>query len=470
MTYNIVPPSSPGEFTPPMFKLPLLSGIPSRGISYETCQLYRTYASTTPLEIYHEYQSLEGGTCGTKYRKGGWSLGKKEVRWASGSTRSLFGCHLYEGENLDVFLFEGETDAMAMSQRVDGLCVAYGGSPPPELLTQWVQWISKVSEGYQVHLCFDNDVEGGKYQAQFLGEWQGSKVQVLTFPEGTKDAAQLLLEGGQPTFEPLVYKLPPAILTGDQLKPTNGSLSANYQTTGYKELDHLIGGFSPGSIITIAAPSKQGKSTFAAQLTCNFLRLHHGKVLYIPLELDVNETMQLFGSILSGVRPNEITEEQIVAATGEVRDKLLVVKHFGCIAIDYLDELLHCIPHAGVKLFVLDHISGASTSFSEGLTTQLIDAMMSLIQARLNEYRVPGIIVTHVNASGSGGGILEPTAVRGSQSIVQLSTSVLGIRRLENGLSEVYTICPDRFQGLMGRVHYEFESNYTALNRKSSLL
>ena len=252
---------------------------------------------------------------------------------------------------------------------------------------------------------------------------------MLQLPEGTKDAAQLLLEGGEPTFEPLVYKLPPCILTGDQLKPTHGSLLTNYLTTGYKDLDALIGGFSPGNIITVAAPSKQGKSTFVGQLTCNFLKLHPGKVLYIPLELDVNETMQLFASVMSGIRPNEITEQQILDATSEVRDRLLIVKHFGHIDIDFFDSLLHCIPHTGVKLFVLDHATSAATSFSDGLTTQLLDAMMSLIQARLNEYRVPGIVVTHTNASGSGGEILSPSAIRGSQSLIQLASSVLGIRR-----------------------------------------
>ena len=469
MTYSTVPASSPGEFTPPIFKLPLLSGIPSRGITYETCQLYRTYASTVPLEIYHEYQSLEGGVCGTKYRKGGWSLGKKEVRWATGSTRSLFGCHLYEGENLDVYLFEGETDAMAMSQRVDGLCVAYGGSPPPELLTQWVAWISKVSEGYQVHLCFDNDVDGRNYQTQFLGEWQGSKVQVLQLPEGTKDAAQLLLEGGEPTFEPLVYKLPPSLLHGDQLKP-QGPVINTCLSTGHRDLDHYCGGYSPGKIIVLAGPSKHGKSSFCCDLTVNYITLHPGNVLYIPLELSVDETMRFLGAAKAGVHALDITDEALEQAQEGLRGRLYMMKHFGEIKVDTLEEILDCIPHIGVTLVVLDHITAAATSYTEGLTTNLIDGMMSLIQAKMNKYGVAAIVVTHTNASGSGGDILTPATIRGSQSIVQLASSILGIRRLEDGLTEVYTMAPDRYSGKMGRVQFKFDGKFTQLNRKTSLL
>ena len=469
--YVITPTYAPGEFTPPIFKLPLLNGIPSRGITYETCNLYRTYASLTPLEIYHEYQYLEGGPCGTKYRKGGWSLGKKEVRWAPGSTRSLFGCHLYEGEKLDVYVFEGETDAMAMSQYVgsNGLCVAYGGSPPPALLAEWMQWIYDASLGYEVHLCFDSDTEGSAYQSAFLDAWQGSKLQVLQFPEGVKDAAQLLLEGGEPIFEPLNYALPDCLLTGDQLK-LQGPVLNHSLSTGHRDLDHYIGGYSPGKIIVLAGPSKHGKSSFVCDLAVNYIRLHPGKILYIPLELNVDETMRFLGAAQAGVHVLDITEDALEQAQAQLRDKLYMVKHFGQIDIGLLESILDCIPHIGVDLVILDHITAAATSYTEGLTTALIDGMMSLLQAKFNQYGVAGIIVTHTNATGSGGEILTPSTIRGSQSIVQLASSILGIRRLEDGLTEVYTMAPDRFSGRMGRVTFKFDGKFTQLNRKTSLL
>ena len=467
--YSLAPAHVAGNYEPPTFKLPLLNGIPSRGITYDTCNLYRTYASLTPLEIYHEYHTLDGESCGTKFRKGGWSLGKKEVRWAPGSTRSLFGCHLYEGEKLDVYVFEGETDAMAMSQRVDGLCVAYGGSPAPALLAKWQAWIADASEGHEVHLCFDNDTEGQAYQDAYLKSWAGPRVQVLRLPEGVKDAAQLLLEGGEPTFEPLIYALPECLLTGDQLKLQAPVINHNL-STGYSDLDHYIGGYSPGKIIVLAGPSKHGKSSFVCNLTVNYLRMHPGKVLYIPLELNVDETMRFLGAAHAGVHSLDITAEALEESQAQLRDKLYMVKHFGQIDIPLLTELLDCIPHVGIELVVLDHITSAATSFTEGLTTALIDGMMSLFQAKFNEYGVAGIIVTHTNSTGSGGEVLAPSAIRGSQSIIQLASSVLGIRRLEDGLTEVYTISPDRFSGRMGRVTFKFDGKFTPLNRKTSLL
>jgi archaellum biogenesis ATPase FlaH len=455
------------ELTPPLLHIPLVSGIPSRGLTNETTHLYRTYAGTRPLEVFHEYFDLETGElCGIKFRRGGWTVGKKETRWSPGSKRSLFGSHLYEGETTPVYLFEGETDAMAMSQVVgsDGLCLAYGGKPSSELLDVWIPWIAKVSGG-DVNLCFDADPDGDAYTTEFLKLWEGDRVQKLVLPPLIKDVAELLMEGGHVTFDTIEYTLPDCILTGDALVTTQSHAGQDYLTTGFRDLDHYIGGYAAGKLITVVGPTKSGKTTFVSSLAVKYMELHPGKVLYIPLELSYDQTMQVLASLKAGVHISEITDEQLDVERRLLSERLLMVKHFGFLPIDRLELILDCIPRAGVKLVVFDHITAAATSFTEGLTTNLLDAMMSMLQAKLNEYKVAGLVVTHIN--GSGGDVLHLGAIRGSQSIGQLSSSVLGIRRLESGLTEVYTMAPDRFTGKMGRVTFEFDGNFKQLNRKS---
>lgn len=453
---------------PPVLDVPLLRGIPSRGITPETCQLYRTYGTVSPIEVVHHYFSHEDSTIvGIKHRKGGWTSGKKDTWWEEGSKRSLFGSHLYEGQASDVYITEGETDTMALSQAIgsDGLCLAYGGKPSDETLESWVQFILKISEGFKVYLCFDADEEGEKYKAQFLRMWKGSELQTLCLPPNTKDVAQLLLDGGTLSFSPLVYSLPENLLTGDALIHTHGLVRHNTLTTGHRDLDWLLGGYESGGIIVLAGPTKQGKTAFVVDLVVKFLHNHTGNVMVVPLELNVDETMQLIAAASLGCHISEVDEEALLAERARLAPRILMVKHFGFMTIDDMNKYMSCIPYFGVKLFVLDHITSACTSFHEGLTTNLLDAMMSFIQSKLNEFRIPAIVVTHTNASG--GDILHVGAVRGSQSICQMASALLGIRRLESGLSEVYTIVPTRFTGKMGRVQFEFNGRFESLNRKT---
>lgn len=464
--------ASNDKVSPPILRIPLTSGIPSRGITTGTCNLYRTYAGNKPLEVLHEFFDLQTTElCGIKSRRGGWTAGKKETKWLPNSKRSLFGSHLFEGVTGDVYLFEGETDAMAMSQVVgaDGLCLAYSGKPSEPLLNQWIEFLLIcLGDNGRLFLCFDDDPDGKAYTLQMQTLWEGGELQQLMLPVGTKDAAQLLLDGGVVEFKPLIFELPEFLLTGQELITTDGNLGRNFLTTGHKELDFLIGGYAPGAITVLAGPTKSGKSSFTADLVVNFIRNHPGKVLFIPLELNVDQTMQFLAAASFGTHFSAMDEGDMVAERTVLSERILMARHFGFLPIDTLGVLLDCIPHTGVKLVVIDHITAAATSFNEGLTTQLLDAMMSFIQSKLNRFRIPGIIVTHTNASGVGSEILGPGALRGSQCLGQIASTLLGIRRLENGLSEVYTIAPSRSTGKMGRVTFEYDGKYTALNRKTS--
>lgn len=227
-------------------------------------------------------------------------------------------------------------------------------------------------------------------------------------------------------------------------------------------------GVRTGKLFVIAGPPKSGKSSFVADLTAKFLASHEGRVMIIPLELSYEETMQILSAATLGKHITLVESQDLEAAEKSIAERVVMARHFGYLPIDKLDAALSCIPRMGVKLVVLDHITAASTSFTEGLTVHILDAMVSLIQARLNEYGIPGIVVTHTNASGNHGEMMGVSSIRGSQSLAQLASTVLGIRRLESGLSEVYTIVPDRFVGKMGRVTFEFDGSFNALNRKTS--
>jgi DnaB-like helicase C terminal domain/Toprim-like len=460
-----------GKLIPPTITQQLpLKGIPSRGISEETCKRYHTYGTTTPLQVLHQYyKPLATAACGYKLRKGGWTVGEKEVSWFKGSERSLFGLHLWEGEQTDVYLCEGETDAMALSQNVDdGLCLALGGQPTDKQWAEWLDLLHTICGGGILYLAFDNDEQGAKYNSAVTGRYKG-RIQLLHLPQGVKDVAEALLDDIELEWTDYVYELPPNILTGEELIPSNSILERTSLTTGHIELDSLVGGFNPGGMIVLAGNPKAGKSTFTADLATKFIK-NHGSVLYVPLELSANETMMVLGALNAGIPLSEIDPDRLKQSMAELAPHIYMARHFGHIPIEELDVMLRCIPHIGAKLLVIDHITAAATSFTEGLTTRLLDAMLSLIQARVNEYGIPAVIVTHVNGSGGTCDIHTPNTLRGSMSLAQLAEVVLGIRLLESGLSEVYTITTHRFTGKQGRVTLEFNGSFQAISKRTTKL
>lgn len=412
---------------------------------------------------------------GVKYRQYGWNdeQPKKIVSWAPGSKRSLFGIHLWDTTPTTVYLTEGETDTMKIHQCLSALgkdsylVLGLGGKPSLELWGKWLSIIYEITgDGtYDLVTCFDNDIDGDAYRATVDELYQGP-IKTLIVPPEYKDICEALDVVAFSDLELVGYQLPDDVIYGEALSFTLDDATRNYESTGYKLLDILVGGYCPGRLTVIAGPPKSGKSSFTCQLVVNYIRQYRKPVMFIPLELNIQDTLMMLAAIWAGIPLDVITPEALLAAADEIRPYLYMVKHFGYMDIDRLAGRLTVLKKKGIEFFVLDHITALATSFSEGLTTQLIDAAISLIQSRLNEYGVAGIVVSHTN--NSAGDVLTPSSLRGSLALCQLPSVVLGVRRLEEGLSDVYTILPSRFVGKMGKVTFEYEGCYKPLVSKRS--
>jgi hypothetical protein len=169
--------------------------------------------------------------------------------------------------------------------------------------------------------------------------------------------------------------------------------------------------------------------------------------------------MLVLGASNAGKNLNDISQEDLRSSMESLTPFLAMIKHFGFLEIDSLEEILNAIPKMGIELLVFDHITAGATSYTDGLTTRLIDSMLSLVQAKLNEFEIPGVVVTHISKTQ---GTITSADLRGSYALAQLPSVVLAIRRCENGLSEIYTVTPDRFIGQHGKVMLEFDGNFKA--------
>lgn len=458
-----------GTLTHPIINIPLPNGLVTRGITSDTCKLFKAYSSTEPLQVIYHYQTHDEPTpCGYKYRKGGWTHGIKEVRWEKGSTRCLFGLHLWDGIECTVYLCEGETDAMSLYQHLTSttttpfLVLALGGNPPDNLLPQWMDLIHSITGGndYQFITVFDNDKPGHEYYDLIEANYQGTTHRLIIPPQ-YKDICEALM-GGETTFTIKGYEPPANLITGAALLEDIPTQGKEVLTTGFTNLNSLIGGYRGGSMLMFTGLSKAGKSTFVAGLTTNYIRNHShlGKVLYMPLELKHGDTLYMMAS--------QYSPENIDGGRAYLAEHTVMLKHFGYAELALLDSTLKAIPKMGISFLVIDHITAACTGM-EGLATKLLDAALSLIQTRILEYNIPAIIVTHVNAGGAMSETISSQHLRGSQSLSQLPACVLAVRRADDGITEVYSVTPDRFTGRVGRLFFEWDKQFIEMKTKGGL-
>lgn len=424
-----------------LITVPLHNGIVSRHITPETCIKYNCFATGQPFEVVYLY------TESTKYRRGGWSetdSKAKQVRWYG--TRTLFGLHLWDDEPKPVYLCEGETDAMRLSQYLPySYCLALGGNPHKDTLDTLRDTLLRFAGPNPITLCFDNDKEGLNYTRQFAKLLGGKVTRVLDLPSGIKDVCQL-----DPDVEPIFTswpRLPPNMTRGTEVLRNiqfgeDGRIAIDYRSTGFPTLDAVIGGWSKGGMIMIAGHPKNGKSSFVNDLTRRYcLANPNDKVLVIPLEMTQEETLAFAGG----------------ADVQQVAERTYFVRHFGALSAEEMQDYLAMIPSLGITHVVIDHITAACTSATDGLQTKLLDSLLYTLQAAAGDYQVSMCVVTHVSMRGAEDGTISKVELRGSYGLAQVPLCVLGVQLQDAGLSRVYTITRHRYTGKSGSILLDYD-------------
>lgn len=421
--------------------------------------------------------SPDGEVCGYKYRKGGWTPKQppKETWWAPGSQRSLFGLHLWVNDNrptnVDVFLTEGETDAMALDQALAGkpYVLALSGKPSAELWGEWLTLIAKITgdEG-TLYTVFDADADGDAYTAHVSRHYPHKK-KACVLPYGFKDIAEYLsvCEFDDLKWETLP-KLPANVLSVSQVVKrtlSGGDIYHDAKSCGIPRLDYLGAEFYPGSMTVVTAGTKAGKSSLVGQMVNHYCGTLKEKALFVPLEMGVEETQQRLGANLLGVEPHTVSQRALCDAATVLDGNLLWVNHSGSVTYELLEDWYVLMDAVGISLLVIDPLQAAIAMAGDNAdsATVHIDRMMYKLQELGKRYRKSLLAVSHSNDAMPDARI-NPSQLRGSRAIAQVATCLLGVQRLEDGLSKVYSLAPDRRFGRMGEASMLYESGQFIVN------
>jgi twinkle protein len=257
--------------------------------------------------------------------------------------------------------------------------------------------------------------------------------------------------------------VPKTLVTGSELVKASLERTRKSQKsgikTGYPSLDKLSGGFKPGEVITIVAGTGVGKTSFTVNLTYNISVGGNGKVLFIPLEMGLDNIVNRMYELHTGNRvytPEGIVIHDDFEEVAEVVcENLVVFDHIGSLEIEKLiNDIMFASSAYGVNCIVLDHKDAAVATLDGGDNGyKAIDSMMGSLKKLAIDCEATIILVSHQSRSNDDKEDTKASLnrVRGSQGVAQNSDMVLGLeRQRDSNITTVKTLKAHRLIGQFG--------------------
>jgi twinkle protein len=286
----------PQEYTRPVY----LQGSPSqqaidfcleRSISRE---IVERYAITVGMEWMPQLEDRvpvlqfpymrDGQVINIKSR----ALAEKAFRQVADAEKILYGLDDI-GDQSEIIFVEGEFDKLAFAQAgIFNVVSVPDGAPAEnakpsakkfEYLENCASYLSETVT--KIVLAVDNDAPGKALEMELMRRLGPERCWRAVWPEGIKDANQLLMERGAMALQELLAAAQPSpiehVLTIEDL---SDSLLTYYRTgrqrglsTGYPTLDELFT-VSEGQFTLITGIPSHGKSEFMDQLMVNLIAEH----------------------------------------------------------------------------------------------------------------------------------------------------------------------------------------------------
>lgn len=449
----------------------VVKAIPSRNITRQTCETFKV--STDGLgNIIQPYYNNDGQEVGQKVK----SPTKDFMVVGDIKKAILFGQQLFPKGGKYVTIYEGELDCLAGYQMTGSkwpsVSIKNGAAAALKNCKEQYEWLDSFEN---IVICFDAD-EPGQKAAKEVAELFGTKAKVFKHSQGYKDACDYLKDNKGATFVDLWWRAeeyrPDGIINAkdlwEELKKPQAKPDAHWP---YNKLDDMLCGLRKRELITIAAGTGQGKSTFLRQLIHHLLKTTNDNVGMAFLEESATRTALGIMSI-EAQKPLHLpttmyTEQEKQDAFNNTfgSGRCVMFNHFGSLEIDsVLSRLRWMAKGQNCSWIILDHyqmiLSGMDTDERKGL-----DMLLTKLRTFVEETGVGLFGVSHTRRMEGARGLengaeITLSALRGTQGISQLSDAVIGLQRDQQHEDELVRnttevkLLKSRFTGETGPAGY----------------
>ena len=412
------------------------AAINSRRLTEETCKKFNVRVSSGPCVRFPYYS---GGQV-VAYKERNQS---KDFTWSGKNTEhQLFGQQNF-GSGKTIIITEGEFDALSVWQARPNwpvVSVPNGAQSASKALQHQLQYLLGFKE---IVLMFDMDEAGQKAAEECVSLFPSDQVFIASLA-GYKDSSEALMAGDGEAIRQAYYNkrsyVPRSIIDGRDLfdlvsTPLHGR-DAEYP---FSDLNDVTGGLRLGELVCLTAGSGAGKSLLCGEI-CHKLIEQKQTVGYIALEESVKRTgLRLMTAAAN--KPlhlnNEIDPEDFKSAFANTLGSGYVYLRDGfgsCNPDDLLNDIRYLVKTNGVQWVILDHLSILLSGNETTDERRTIDIVMTKLRSFTEEVGVGMLLISHLrrpqgDKGFEDGASVSLNALRGSQSIAQLSDLVVALER-----------------------------------------
>ena len=422
-----------------------------RSITLDTVKKYgvRSVKDESGKIIEHHYPAyINNEEVATKIRRP-----DKHFSW-SGSPKGtgLFGQQIASAGGKFITITEGECDAMAAYELLGSKWPVVSVKNGAQGAAKDVQENLEFLESFDfVVISFDNDragIEASKKVARVL---KPGKAKIITLPKEFKDPNEMLKLGQHKAYVNSWWAA--------KLYTPSGILNVSEERENYKKrekkesvpypwhgLNAKLEGLRQKELITLTGGTGLGKSSVTRELQHWLITNTNDRVGVIALEEDWRRTVDGILSIEANARLHidsvraQFSDEEIdnffnVLYGGNNENRVYVHAHLGMNDVDSVFSKLRFMAMGlECKWIVFDHLHMLLSMTTDGDERRNIDSIMHNFRTLVEETGVGLILVSHLrrvdgNRGHENGIEVNLSHMRGSQSIAQLSDSVISLER-----------------------------------------
>lgn len=357
----------------------------------------------------------------------------------------MFGQHLFKPEeHKRIMITEGEEDCItgykmtSLKTKFDG-GYAFVSLPSGANIAGLKSNLEYLNKFEEIYLCFDQDKTGQEFLEKAVKVLPVGKVRILKLPEQYKDISDMWQAAkNESSRQSLANTLWKCIWNSEKYSPAGVySMSegwANYLNRGKETLvpfpdsfgdlnAKTYGGYALGEIVTIAAPSSVGKSSFTKEMIYTAMQETPYNIAVCCFEETLDEFIEGMLSTHMSTQLNEIPYDlrnrgkeyeafqQLLQMQGEneeqgsvemdekvSKDRVHFLDHQGsCQGEDLLEKIDFMVSGLDCKIVIIDPVTLAlsASDMSE-------DDFMSEVVKRVKSKNLAWINVQHVRKNGGG--------------------------------------------------------------------
>ena len=387
----------------------------------------------------------------------------------------LFGEQLYGKSKLPLTITEGECDALAVVDlgiKSAVVSLKRGASGAVRDVRDSIEFIESFDK---VVICFDNDKAGRKAARDVARLLKPGKAKIMQLPNGYKDANDMLnnkrfAEFTKSWFEAKTYT-PSGILELSSKKDSWLKREIKESIAfPYEGLNQKLYGLRKNELLTLTGGTGLGKSSVVRELEHWLIKQTDDNIGIMALEENWQRTADGIVSIEANDRLyiNEIRDRYKEEDLSRMFDntiqegRVFIHSHLGVHDIDEIfSKLRYMIVGCECKWIIIDHLHMLVSSLTDGDERRGIDLLMTRLRSLVEETGVGMILVSHLRRVGGDSGHERGVQVslshlRGSQSIAQLSDSVVAVERnqqaddIAEANTTVVRVLKSRYTGYTG--------------------